>query len=132
MMMMMMKNDMMMMENLSTDGNSENLDLFVKEEEERESILEKDASIESQIEKEVEEMSFGSQKTGVGSREEGKLVQYPEKADGEKVGVGSREDLKNNVNDIESVKNNDVCEQCFLEHYYKNIEKWKNGWRPYK
>ena len=40
--------------------------------------------------------------------------------------------LLNNVDDIESVKNNDVCEECFLTHYYQNKEKWENGWRPYK
>tara|TARA_Y100000114_G_C11547778_1_gene225707 strand:- start:296 stop:550 length:255 start_codon:yes stop_codon:yes gene_type:complete len=40
--------------------------------------------------------------------------------------------LLNNVDDIESVKSNDVCEYCYLEHYYKNVEKWENGWRPYK
>jgi hypothetical protein len=40
--------------------------------------------------------------------------------------------LLNNIDDIESVKNNDVCEECFLTHYYKNKEKWENGWRPYK
>jgi len=40
--------------------------------------------------------------------------------------------LLNNVDDIEAVRNNDVCEECFLIHYYQNIEKWKNGWRPYK
>ena len=36
------------------------------------------------------------------------------------------------VDDIESVKNNDVCEDCFLIYYYKNKEKWESGWRPYK
>lgn len=40
--------------------------------------------------------------------------------------------LLNNIDDIESVKNNDVCEECFLTYYYQNKEKWKNGWRPYK
>ena len=37
-----------------------------------------------------------------------------------------------NVDDIESVKNNDVCEQCYLIYYYSNKEKWEKGWRPYK
>tara|TARA_B100000963_G_scaffold173582_1_gene150992 strand:+ start:2743 stop:2997 length:255 start_codon:yes stop_codon:yes gene_type:complete len=40
--------------------------------------------------------------------------------------------LLNNVDDIESVKNNDVCEECFLIYYYQNKEKWEKGWRPYK
>ena len=40
--------------------------------------------------------------------------------------------LLNNVDDIESVKANDVCKECFLVHYYQNKEKWENGWRPYK
>tara|TARA_Y200000002_G_scaffold350601_1_gene328034 strand:- start:773 stop:1027 length:255 start_codon:yes stop_codon:yes gene_type:complete len=40
-------------------------------------------------------------------------------------------EMLNNIDDIESVKNNDVCEQCYLIHYYSNKEKWENGWRPY-
>lgn len=40
--------------------------------------------------------------------------------------------MLNNVDDIESVKNNDICEQCYLIHYYSNKEKWEKGWRPYK
>ena len=48
------------------------------------------------------------------------------------LGCPSCKKLLNNVDDIESVKNNDVCEECFLMHYYQNREKWENGWRPYK
>ena len=40
--------------------------------------------------------------------------------------------LLNNIDDINSVKNNDVCEHCYLVYDYKNKEKWENGWRPYK
>ena len=40
--------------------------------------------------------------------------------------------MLNNVDDIQSAKDHDVCEECYLLYYYKNIEKWKNGWRPYK
>ena len=40
--------------------------------------------------------------------------------------------LLNNLYDIEHVKEKDVCELCYLEIYYKNKEKWENGWRPYK
>ncbi len=35
------------------------------------------------------------------------------------------------VEDVESIKENDVCENCYLEHYYKNKEKWQKGWRPF-
>lgn len=35
------------------------------------------------------------------------------------------------VEDVECLKKNDVCESCYLIHYYKNKEKWQNGWRPY-
>lgn len=44
----------------------------------------------------------------------------------------SCKNLLNNVDDIEHVKEKDVCEICYLEFYYKNKEKWENGWRPYK
>ena len=40
--------------------------------------------------------------------------------------------LLSNVDDIESVKRNDVCKDCFLIYYYKNKENWESGWRPYK
>lgn len=32
--------------------------------------------------------------------------------------------------DIESYKNFDACEECYLTYYYTNKEKWNNGWRP--
>ena len=34
------------------------------------------------------------------------------------------------VEDVESMKENDICEQCYDLYYYTNQEKWKNGWRP--
>jgi hypothetical protein len=39
--------------------------------------------------------------------------------------------LISTVEDVESLRNNDVCEECYLVHYYKNKEKWQNGWRPF-
>ena len=32
--------------------------------------------------------------------------------------------------DMESVKSNDACEECYLIYYYKNKEEWEKGWRP--
>ena len=40
--------------------------------------------------------------------------------------------ILNNVDDIESVKTCDVCEECYLVHYYQNKAQWEKGWRPYK
>ena len=40
--------------------------------------------------------------------------------------------LLNNVEDIDSVKENDVCQTCYLDFYFINKEKWEKGWRPYK
>jgi hypothetical protein len=40
--------------------------------------------------------------------------------------------MLNSTDDVESVKNSDVCEECYLIYYYKNKEAWENGWRPYK
>ena len=32
--------------------------------------------------------------------------------------------------DMESIKANDACEECYLIYYYKNKEEWEKGWRP--
>ena len=32
--------------------------------------------------------------------------------------------------DMESVKQNDACEECYLIYYYKNKDAWEKGWRP--
>ncbi len=40
--------------------------------------------------------------------------------------------LISTIEDVESVKKYDVCEECQIIYYYPNKEKWENGWRPYK
>lgn len=32
--------------------------------------------------------------------------------------------------DMEMLKQEGCCENCHLEHYYKNKDKWEKGWRP--
>lgn len=34
------------------------------------------------------------------------------------------------VEDVESIKKENSCEECYLLHYYPNKEKWEKGWRP--
>lgn len=45
-------------------------------------------------------------------------------------------EICNNVisqqNDVESMRNNNCCSECFLTYYYTNKEKWQKGWRPNK
>jgi hypothetical protein len=34
------------------------------------------------------------------------------------------------VDDVQTMKEAKVCENCYDMYYYHNKEKWKNGWRP--
>ena len=34
------------------------------------------------------------------------------------------------VEDVESIKKYNCCEDCELIYYYPNKEKWDKGWRP--
>ena len=36
------------------------------------------------------------------------------------------------VEDVNMMKKEKVCEECYLIYYYSNKEKWKQGWRPNK
>mgnify|MGYP001252051645 CR=1 FL=1 len=36
------------------------------------------------------------------------------------------------TDDVEKMKKEGVCEDCYITYYYINKEKWDNGWRPYK
>lgn len=40
--------------------------------------------------------------------------------------------LVSSIEEVESIKETDVCDNCYLTHYYSNKDKWDNeGWRPY-
>lgn len=40
--------------------------------------------------------------------------------------------LVSSAEEVESIKETEVCDQCYLIHYYSNKDKWDNeGWRPY-
>ena len=40
--------------------------------------------------------------------------------------------LVSSVEEVESIKETEVCDRCYLIHYYSNKDKWDNeGWRPY-
>ena len=34
------------------------------------------------------------------------------------------------IEDVEKMKEANVCNVCYDLYYYHNKEKWKNGWRP--
>lgn len=34
------------------------------------------------------------------------------------------------IEDMEFIKTDNCCEECYLKYYYKNKEEWKKGWRP--
>jgi len=34
------------------------------------------------------------------------------------------------VEDVEAMKKEGCCEECYLIYYYPNKEKWEKGWRP--
>ena len=36
------------------------------------------------------------------------------------------------IEDVEVMKKDNCCENCYITYYYTNKEKWKNGWRPNK
>ncbi len=36
------------------------------------------------------------------------------------------------VEDVEMMKKEKVCEECYITYYYTNKEKWHQGWRPNK
>jgi hypothetical protein len=36
------------------------------------------------------------------------------------------------IEDVEVMKSDNCCENCYITYYYTNKEKWKNGWRPDK
>lgn len=38
--------------------------------------------------------------------------------------------LISTVEDVESLKQINACEECNIVFYYQNKEKWLNGWRP--
>ena len=39
--------------------------------------------------------------------------------------------LISSIEDVESVKECGVCQECKQKYYYQNKEKWEKGWRPY-
>ena len=34
------------------------------------------------------------------------------------------------VEDVEAMKEANICENCYITYYYHNKVKWKKGWRP--
>ena len=36
------------------------------------------------------------------------------------------------IEDVNMMKKEKVCEDCYITHYFVNKEKWKDGWRPSK
>tara|TARA_Y100001937_G_C6902174_1_gene233819 strand:+ start:33 stop:290 length:258 start_codon:yes stop_codon:yes gene_type:complete len=34
------------------------------------------------------------------------------------------------VEDVERMKKENCCDDCYLNYYYINKEKWEKGWRP--
>tara|TARA_B100001059_G_C17587962_1_gene453181 strand:+ start:395 stop:655 length:261 start_codon:yes stop_codon:yes gene_type:complete len=34
------------------------------------------------------------------------------------------------IEDVEIMKKEGVCEDCYTTYYYNNKEKWEKGWRP--
>ena len=34
------------------------------------------------------------------------------------------------LEDVESVKEKNICAECYLVYYYPNKENWHKGWRP--
>ena len=34
------------------------------------------------------------------------------------------------VEDVETMKEADICENCYITHYYHNKVRWKKRWRP--
>lgn len=38
--------------------------------------------------------------------------------------------LISTIEDVESMKEADICEICYSNYYSHNKEEWKKGWRP--
>lgn len=36
------------------------------------------------------------------------------------------------IEDVEYLKRENCCENCYNDYYYINKEKWEKGWRPNK
>ena len=36
------------------------------------------------------------------------------------------------IEDVNSMKKEKVCENCYIKFFFTNKEKWKSGWRPSK
>ena len=34
------------------------------------------------------------------------------------------------IEDVEAMKEADICENCHINYYFCNKDKWKKGWRP--
>ena len=34
------------------------------------------------------------------------------------------------IEDMDFIKSDNCCEECYLKYSYKNKEQWKKGWRP--
>jgi hypothetical protein len=38
--------------------------------------------------------------------------------------------LVSSIEDVEAMKEANICEVCYLNYYSHNKEEWKKGWRP--
>ena len=38
--------------------------------------------------------------------------------------------LVGSIEDVASMKEANICENCHITYYYHNKDKWKKGWRP--
>ncbi len=40
--------------------------------------------------------------------------------------------LISSIEDVEKLKEHNICQSCYDLYYYPNKEKWDKGWRPNK